>query len=372
MACKALDGQVAVPHDTELAKLLDQYVCVRLVQMWGTDLSRFEFDNALTWAVFLLHADGTIYGRYGSRQAYGKATADEMSVAGFKETLRGGLELHQRYGADPQTVGKELASKTGAAAAWKVPEAIPSLKANDRFQRRYRGKHERGASCIHCHMVAVNEVLSLRKSKQPIPDRKFWPFPMPDVCGLAMDPKERATVKSVEAGSAAARAGLKPGDRILRLSGQPILSTADIQWVLHNASDAPTLPAEIERDGKPQRLELTLAKGWRSRVADWRFFNGALQIQTVQFDCVVVPADQRAARDLKADALALRVNRVRPAARAWGLRRGDLIVAVDGKREPMTRGAFTAYVFRNKGTADAMTLTVRRHGEESDVKMFVR
>ncbi|MCZ6806320.1 MAG: hypothetical protein O7F08_05160 [Deltaproteobacteria bacterium] len=31
-------------------------------------------------------------------------------------------------------------------------------------------------------------------------------------------------------------AGFKVGDRIVSLKGQPILSTADIQWVLHNAA----------------------------------------------------------------------------------------------------------------------------------------
>ena len=38
---------MAVPIDKDLAALLDRYVCVRIVQMWSTDLSRFEFPGLL-------------------------------------------------------------------------------------------------------------------------------------------------------------------------------------------------------------------------------------------------------------------------------------------------------------------------------------
>ena len=51
MACKALDDQVAVPKDDELQGLLDQFVCVRLVQMHGVDLRRFAFDGSASAAL---------------------------------------------------------------------------------------------------------------------------------------------------------------------------------------------------------------------------------------------------------------------------------------------------------------------------------
>ena len=49
--------------------MMDQFVCVRAVQMYGVDLSLFQFQGQLTWAAVFLNADGTIYGRYGSRGA---------------------------------------------------------------------------------------------------------------------------------------------------------------------------------------------------------------------------------------------------------------------------------------------------------------
>ena len=41
------------------------------MQGWGIDLSLFQFHGQLTWAVFFLHPDRTIYGRYGSRAPSG-------------------------------------------------------------------------------------------------------------------------------------------------------------------------------------------------------------------------------------------------------------------------------------------------------------
>ena len=63
----------------------------------------------------------------------------------------------------------------------------------------------------------------------------LFPYPDPAVLGLKMDPKAMATVERVTPGSLAERAGLRAGDEIVTLAGQPLLSIADLQWVLHNA-----------------------------------------------------------------------------------------------------------------------------------------
>jgi hypothetical protein len=66
VACKGFDEQV-VRHDPQIKNLMDQFVRVRIVQANGMDLSLFQFDLDLTFAVFLMNADKTIYGRFGSR-----------------------------------------------------------------------------------------------------------------------------------------------------------------------------------------------------------------------------------------------------------------------------------------------------------------
>ncbi len=382
MACKALDGQVAVPADEELQNLLDQFVCVRLVQMHGVDLNRFAFDGSLTWAVFLTNADGTIYARYGSRSSLGKQSARAISLAGFKKSLRGALALHARYVQDKPSVGKMLAGKaTRVEPPWPTPEAIPTLKNNARLNMPFVGAKGQRGGCIHCHMVPMHELKSLRQAQQPIHDRQFVPFPMPGGLGFHMDPREVATVQQVRPESVAGQAGMQRGDRILRLAGQPILSTADIQWVLHNAGDEDVLEVEVTRSSGDRSvrktLDLELATGWRMRLADWRFINQGLLRQTLGFNVKVMPPRQ-ARRFGLAGKLAMFVDRTTRQLRMdTGLGNRDLIVAIDGKRERMTLGALTAYVFRKKAKGSKLKVTImeivdRHPRPEHDIEVTVR
>ena len=55
---------------------------MRVVKANDLDLQRFQFDYELTFAVIFMNADGTIYGRYGSRSSRENAESD-VSVAGL-------------------------------------------------------------------------------------------------------------------------------------------------------------------------------------------------------------------------------------------------------------------------------------------------
>jgi serine protease Do len=68
-ACRGMDQKVVNPTDFQLITLMNQFVCVRIVQAWGLDLSLFQYDMNQSWAAFLMNADGVIYGRYGTRAA---------------------------------------------------------------------------------------------------------------------------------------------------------------------------------------------------------------------------------------------------------------------------------------------------------------
>src|SRR5436190_1326803 len=63
-ACAGFDEQLS-RRDPRIARLLDQFVCVRIVQCNALDLARFQHDYDLSFASFLMHPDGTIYGRFG-------------------------------------------------------------------------------------------------------------------------------------------------------------------------------------------------------------------------------------------------------------------------------------------------------------------
>ena len=64
--CVKLDDDL-VNQDQRVRPLLEKFVCVRVVSTNGLDLSLFQFDYDQSFAVFLLNADGTIYGRFGTR-----------------------------------------------------------------------------------------------------------------------------------------------------------------------------------------------------------------------------------------------------------------------------------------------------------------
>src|SRR6185436_3703902 len=61
-----LDGKVMQP-DSALAALEQQFICVRIIQTNQLDLATFQYDYDMSWAAMFLNADGTIYGRYATR-----------------------------------------------------------------------------------------------------------------------------------------------------------------------------------------------------------------------------------------------------------------------------------------------------------------
>jgi hypothetical protein len=360
---------VARHGEKDLADLLEKFVCVRQVQMYGVDLSLFQFHGQLTWAAFMLNADRTIYGRYGSRSPHRgmKDNDKDISLEAFKKALEGALELHKGYPANKAA----LAGKTGPAPGAKTPEQYPAAAVHN-FQPVEKTQ---GKNCIHCHQAQDFELMSARRAGQPIPDRLVWTYPMPDLLGLSLDGKERATVTAAATGSPADRAGFKAGDRILTMDGQPMISIADVQWVLHTAKEPGEVKAEVERAGKKVALTLALAEGWRRKVsfADTLSLGWVTRQQLAGMKCDVLPAAEKEKLGLAADALALKVMDLtpdfvkdrNPSARKIGLQKGDVLVEVDGRKAAMSESDFLAYLLQKKSKGEKAELVYRR-GEKSE------
>ena len=90
--CVKLDDDL-VNEDKRVRPLLEKFVCVRVVSTNGLDLSLFQFDYDQSFAAFLLNADGTIYGRFGTR-SHRTSWSDDVSIEGLAKALAGALELH--------------------------------------------------------------------------------------------------------------------------------------------------------------------------------------------------------------------------------------------------------------------------------------
>jgi S1-C subfamily serine protease len=203
----------------------------------------------------------------------------------------------------------------------------------------------------------------------------LFPYPHPKILGLIMDPKRSATVRLVAADSPAEKSGFQAGDEILSLAGQPLVSLADIQWVLHNAADVDKLDAPVRRDGRTIPLELELSPGWRSEGdISWRATSWALRRMTTGgLRLEELPAERRADRRLDRDALALLVSHVgeygeHAHAKQQGFRREDVIVSIADQTNRMSESELFALLV-NKPIGEEVPVRVLRGSEQVELRL---
>jgi serine protease Do len=368
-ACQEFDDDVA-RRDPIIRDLLDEYVCVRIVQANAIDLTRFQYDFDQSFAIILMNPDGTVYGRFGTRSD--RPEEEDISLEGLRETLAAGLKVHQDY----DRLKPSLAGKQPRPTRYRTPRDYPSLSGRYQATLDYEGAVAK--SCIHCHQIREAERLVYRGADEPIPNEVLYPYPDPEVLGLRMDPKETARITLVAGGSIAERGGLRPGDVIRSLAGQPMLSIADIQWVLHNAPGSGQLDAEIERDGATRTFTLSLPEGWRRGNISWRATSWDLRRMALGgLKAADLPDTEREEAGLPKDRMALKVEHVgeygdHAVAKSAGFRRGDVIVSFDGRDERLTESDVLAYALQKKRPGDVVSVIVRRDGERRTFKLPIR
>ena len=367
-ACVKLDDEL-VDRDLRVRPLLDRFVCVRLVSTNGLDLSLFQFDYDQSFAVFLLNADGIVYGRFGTR-SHRTIWEDDVSVAGLAAALRGALELHAEYPKN-KTV---LAAKRGPKPEFPSPEHYPLLRGKYGPKLDYSGKVV--ASCIHCHQIGDAQRQLVRDRRQSFPDKLLFPYPHPKAIGLILDPTKKASVRRVEDGSPAARSGLRVGDEIVSLEDQPLLSIADVQWVLHNAGDEASLTARVRRGGEIVSLALTLPKGWRRRDdISWRSSSWLLRrMATGGLLLEELSPDERKKAGLAETGMALRVRHVgqfgpHAAAKQAGFRPDDIVVSFDGKTDLLRETDLLAYALNAHPPGRRVPVLVQRGREQIELSL---
>jgi serine protease Do len=74
-----------------------------------------------------------------------------------------------------------------------------------------------------------------------------------------LESPDGALVSNVERGGAADKAGLKPGDVIRKINGQPIITNADLTGIVSIAKPGEKVALDVWRDGKTIQLNATLA-----------------------------------------------------------------------------------------------------------------
>lgn len=366
MACMGIDTSIL--EEKELAPLLDQFVCVRVINANALDLSRFQFDYDLSFSALLFNGDGTVYGRYGS-WTHQKDPVNK-TTEGFRKALEAGLALHKQYPANKRS----LAGKQGGPTPYKTPVEFPSLAEKYQSKLDWNGKVVQ--SCVHCHMVGNAFRAAYRSRNEAMPLEWIYPQPSPEVLGLTLSTDEIAKVEIVSPASAAEKAGLKPGDHLVSFNGQPLLSIADVSWVLHRAPDIGKLPAKIQRNGKVQEITLELRAGWRMhsdigrRAGTWPM--RAMAFGGMKMDDLTDA--ERVELGIAKDAMALRIMHVgqygpHAAAKQEGFKVKDVIVEIGQLKQRLTESALIGKLLQEHRPGEKLQATVLRGTERIQLKL---
>src|SRR5690349_19526589 len=161
------------------------------------DVNLFDRDwnNAIYF--FMMNGDEQIYLRYGGRDS---ASADTyLNMASIELAAKKGLDLHQQY------LKGEL--KKTERPAPKYPREIPLL-----VQRTFAQNQ-----CVECHLIG--DYINLHLEQDGKLDKLSQMYRSPDIktLGIQLDVAKGLEVK--EAQGAAAKAGMKSGDRVATLNG---------------------------------------------------------------------------------------------------------------------------------------------------------
>lgn len=367
LACMGIDTAVLMESD-ELSPLLDQFVCVRVMNANALDLTRFQFDFDLSFSTLFFNGDGTVYGRYGSWTQ--QKNSQDASLAGYKRALEQALAIHRGYPGNREA----LQGKQPAPLPYLTPTELPALAG--RYQRELNWDGKVVGSCVHCHQVGDALRQSWREQRQPVPEEWIYPMPAPETVGLSLAPDQVATVTAVQPDSPAARAGLQAGDAILRFAGQPLVSMADFSWALHRAGHAAKIEVAVRRGGAESSLQLDLPAGWRfqadtsGRVAAWPMRGMA----TGGMVLVDLTDDERRQLGLGLDSLALRVKHLgqfglHAAAKKAGVQKDDVVVEIDGLTQRLSESRLLGHLLQKRFPGERVPLVLLRGGEKRSLEL---
>ena len=367
VACSGIDAQVLL-QETDLVPLLDQFICVRVINANALDLARFQFDYDLSFSTLFFNGDGTVYGRYGS-WAHQRDAQDKTTV-GYRRALEGALALHRGYPANRTA----LAGKQGGPTPFKTPLEIPALAGKYPFALNWDGKVVQ--SCVHCHQIGDAFRASYREKKEPIPTPWIYPSPAPESIGLTLATDQIAHVEAVGTGSIAERAGLRAGDDLLQVAGQPLISIADLSWALHRAPEAGALPAQVRRGGAEKAVTLTLPAGWRTR-ADISKRSGTWPMRGMAAGGMVLEdlaAEERTRRGLGEQEMALFVKGLgqygkQAAAKNAGFQKEDVIVQIDGSSARTTESELLGRLLVKHSAGEQVKATVLRGSQRLELSL---
>jgi predicted metalloprotease with PDZ domain len=297
---------------------------------------------------FFMNANAHTYGRFGGRDA-GEAEG-HLTISGLRYAMERALAT---YRTNPDAPGPPPAPPRRVEQNPLVAEQIAAPE------------------CIHCHHVYEYRRAALRKAGR-WHNAMAWVYPWPENLGLTVEVDQPDHIQKVKAGSAAATAGMRAGDRVKTLNGDPIASYGDIQYALQRAPAEGSIPIRWEQNGQERTATLVLAKGWRETDLSWRASMWRLSPAPSVEGQDLTP-EQKAQLGLSADHLAFRqYDMVWPNAKAAGIQGGDIIVGIDGKPLTLTMMQFLIYIRMHYQAGDRVVFNLYRNGQRMGIPMVLR
>ncbi len=174
-----------------------------------------------------------------------------------------------------------------------------------------------------------------------------------------------AIVTSVAAGGPAERAGIRRGDVITAVKGQPVVDNNSLRNLVAGMGPGANVEVTVLRNGRDQNFQVALAElpDREPRESEESGSNSGPGVGNEKFGLTLQPltAETASRYGLDADDQGLLVTKVDPASNAAnaGLRQGDLIQEVN--RQPVKSFADFSGAIQQSGTRPALVLIKRRN-----------
>ncbi|HEY0878702.1 MAG TPA: DegQ family serine endoprotease [Zeimonas sp.] len=138
-----------------------------------------------------------------------------------------------------------------------------------------------------------------------------------------------ALISSIAPGSAAQKAGLKPGDVILSFNGEPVEQSGDLAAMVGMSKPGAKVSLEVMRDGRKQQIDAVLGEAQPEQMASAE--SPSTSANSGRLGLAVRPLDGEERKSAKIEQGGLLVEDATGAARRAGIRPGDVILSVNGQ-----------------------------------------